>query len=51
MLPQNVINQFTELGRDPRVRFMGNVRAGTDVPLSSLRTMYSAVRSSPGLFF
>eukprot|EP00884_Botryococcus_braunii_P002903 jgi/Botrbrau1/12613/Bobra.0169s0140.1 len=40
---KNVINQFTEVGRDPRVAFLGNVRLGRDVSLKELRSFYNAV--------
>ena len=42
---QNVINQFTRIGQDDRVRFMGNVNVGQDITLHELRQFYSAVRS------
>lgn len=41
---QNVINQFTALGRDPRVSFLGNVAVGRDIQLPDLRSFYNAVR-------
>ena len=31
---QNVINQFTAIGSDPRVSFYGNVTLGRDVSLA-----------------
>ena len=40
---QNVINQFTAIGSDPRVSFYGNVTLGRDVSLAELRRMYRAV--------
>lgn len=40
---QNVIHQFTALGRDPRVAFLGNVTVGRDVALPDLRAFYNAV--------
>ena len=42
---QNVINQFTAIGNDPRVSFYGNVTLGRDVSLAELRRMYRAVGS------
>lgn len=42
--PQNVINQFTALGKDPRVNFLGNVTLGKDVSLAELRQLYHGVR-------
>lgn len=45
-LPQNVVNQFMALGRDPRVGFLGNVGVGRDVQLQELRAYYKAVTSS-----
>ena len=41
--PQNVEHQFTEVARDPRVTFLGNVRMGTDLQLADLRRLYSGV--------
>ena len=41
--PQNVVNQFMALGRDPRVAFLGNVGVGRDVQLQDLRAYYNAV--------
>lgn len=41
---QNVINQFTAIGKDPRTSFYGNVTLGRDVSLAELREMYDAVR-------
>ena len=43
---QNVINQFTAIGSDPRVSFYGNVTLGRDVSLAELRRMYRAVGSA-----
>ena len=40
---QKVINQFAQLGEDPRVSFFGNVKAGQDVTLSELRALYDGV--------
>ena len=40
---QNVINQFTQLGQDVRVSYFGNVNVGTDVSLSTLRTLFHGV--------
>ncbi len=40
---QNVINQFTRIGQDERVRFLGNVNVGQDIQLIELRQIYSAV--------
>ena len=40
---QNVINQFTAIGRDPRVSFYGNVGLGRDVSLDDLTQRYNAV--------
>lgn len=40
---KNVINQFTQLARDPRLSFLGNVRVGRDVSLPELRAHYNAV--------
>ncbi len=42
-LPQNVINQFTQLAQDGRVGFLGNVRVGRDISLEDLRARYNAV--------
>ncbi len=44
---QNVINQFTRLGQDPRVRFLGNVAVNADISLQELRRHYHAVRCCP----
>lgn len=41
---QKVINQFAQLGVDPRVSFFGNVHAGQDVTLSDLRALFNGVR-------
>jgi len=41
---QKVINQFAQLGVDPRVTFFGNVKAGQDVTLSELRALFNGVR-------
>jgi hypothetical protein len=38
-----VVNQFTALGSDPRVAFLGNVTVGRDVQLPELRAFYNAV--------
>jgi len=38
-----VINQFTSLGRDPRVSFFGGVTLGKHVSLQDLRTLYHGV--------
>lgn len=38
-----MINQFTQLARDPRLSFLGNVRVGRDVSLPELRAHYNAV--------
>jgi hypothetical protein len=43
-LLQKVINQFAQLGEDPRVTFFGNVKAGQDVTLSELRALFEGVR-------
>jgi len=40
---QKVINQFAQLGEDPRVTFFGNVKAGQDVTLSELRALFDGV--------
>ena len=40
---KNVITQFTNLLRDPRCRFYGNVSVGTDIALDQLLSSYSAV--------
>ncbi|EIE19717.1 nucleotide-binding domain-containing protein [Coccomyxa subellipsoidea C-169] len=40
---KNVINQFTRIGQDERVRFLGNVNVGQDIQLIELRQIYSAV--------
>jgi adrenodoxin-NADP+ reductase len=40
---QNVINQFTEVGSDPRISFFGNVHLGKDVSLHDLRKLYHGV--------
>lgn len=40
---KNVINSFTKVGSDPRVRFIGNVSLGSDVKLADLRNAYDAV--------
>ena len=40
---QNVINQFTRLGQDARVSFLGNVTVGADISLASLRQHYNGV--------
>ena len=40
---KNVITQFTNLLRDPRCGFYGNVSVGTDVTLDQLLSNYSAV--------
>lgn len=40
---QKVINQFAQLGEDPRVSFFGNVMVGQDVTLSELRALYDGV--------
>ena len=45
MHAQNVINQFTRLGEDPRLTFLGNVSVGKDIPLERLRQHYHAVQS------
>ena len=42
-----MVNQFTALGRDPRVAFLGNVTVGRDVRLPELRAFYNAVPPSP----
>ncbi len=42
-----MVNQFTALGRDPRVAFLGNVTVGRDVRLPELRTFYNAVPPGP----
>ena len=39
-----MINQFTALGRDPRVSFLGNVAVARDIQLPDLRSFYNAVR-------
>lgn len=46
--PQNVINQFTATGKDPRVSFFGNVSLGKDVQLKDLRSLYHGVRALGG---
>lgn len=38
-----MINQFTQLARDPRLSILGNVRVGSDVSLPELRAHYNAV--------
>eukprot|EP00798_Chlamydomonas_sp_ICE-L_P023901 gene23901-9468_t len=40
---KNVQNQFTAVGKDPRVRFFGGVELGKDVSLDQLRGLYSSV--------
>ncbi|CAL8471382.1 g10924 [Coccomyxa elongata] len=40
---KNVINQFTRIGQDERVQFLGNVNVGQDIQLRDLRQYYSAV--------
>jgi hypothetical protein len=40
---QNVINHFTRIGQDERVRFLGNVNVASDIQLTELRSFYSAV--------
>lgn len=40
---QNVTNQFTALGKDPRITFLGNVHVGKDVSLAELRGMFHGV--------
>ena len=45
---QNVINQFSAVAMDDRVRFLGNVRLGTDVSLAELRALYSGVSHGHG---
>lgn len=43
---QNVEHQFTEVARDPRVTFLGNVRMGTDLQLADLQRLYSGVTAT-----
>lgn len=43
VLTQNVINQFTAMGGDPRVSYFGNVTLGRDVSLRELRDLYHGV--------
>ena len=43
--PQNVTNQFSRVGEDPRLRFFGNVRVGSDIGLAELRKAHHAVRA------
>lgn len=40
---QNVINQYTNTAKDPRLSFFGNVHVGRDVSVDELRGLYSAV--------
>jgi hypothetical protein len=43
--PQNVINQFSRIAQDPRVKYFGNVKIGQDVSVDELRRIYSLVSS------
>lgn len=45
---QNVVNQFSQLGRDPRTTYFGNVCVGRDVSVDELRRMYHAVGVASG---
>jgi len=38
-----VINTFTNTARNARCQFFGNVSVGQDIPLSELRSAYTAV--------
>lgn len=40
---KNVINTFSKIGSDPRVKFIGNVTLGRDVLLEDLKIAYNAV--------
>ncbi len=40
---KNVINTFTKIGSDPRVRFIGNVTLGKDILLKDLKEAYHTV--------
>lgn len=40
---KNVINQFTQYAKDPRIAFFGNVTVGRDVSFAELRRLYNAV--------
>ena len=46
MFLQNVVNQFTAVGQDPRATFFGNVALGRDVSLQELRSLYHGVSES-----
>ncbi len=45
VVAQNVEHHFTEVARDARSTFLGNVTLGRDIQLSELRSMYSGVRA------
>lgn len=40
---KNVINTFSKVAENPRVRFIGNLSLGKDVSLHELRNAYNAV--------
>lgn len=40
---KNVINTFTKIAENPRVRFIGNLSLGKDVSLREIRNAYNAV--------
>lgn len=40
---KNVINTFTKVAENPRVRFIGNLSLGKDVSLREVRNAYNAV--------
>lgn len=40
---KNVINTFTKIAENPRVRFIGNLTLGKDVSLREIRNAYNAV--------
>lgn len=40
---KNVINTFTKIAENERVRFIGNLSLGSDISLQELRKAYNAV--------
>lgn len=40
---KNVINTFSKVAENPRVRFIGNLSLGRDVSLHDIRNAYNAV--------
>lgn len=45
---KNVTNEFTEIARNQRFRFFGNVKIGEQIPISDIRPLYDAVVLAQG---